>query len=434
MDHSSRLTLYRRHTRECPNQKPTYCTCYACVPSPQALRDNPPDNCDCPISCSGYLEHEPERIRHLSLSPHGDTKWDTAHEYARTLVATGTRSVQRKPGATTVKHGVDEYLRHCARDSSPVGRGTLAEYEVFFTERLVPWCSANHKILLTDLEDTATLRNFSMSLKNSFNGKALGHGTRKKFITRLRTFFAFCIESEWIRRNTAKQLGKGVAAATEEDDDGDGAKVGLELFEYERVLAALATYPDNVDTKRLRAIVELMRWCGLRISDAEKFSRSELVRNSTDTGWNASFIQWKLRKYRERARCIVAVPDHVAEMLLALPFMTEEGARKFWFRPEGIRNPIHYWSERMAKLFADAQAVKAFTHHTTPHTLRHTFAIQSLDIGVDIRGVSKMLGHFSLATTINHYAHDTASSKRDREETSREAFLKMRAKIDAIRS
>jgi integrase len=130
----------------------------------------------------------------------------------------------------------------------------------------------------------------------------------------------------------------------------------------------------------------------------------------------------------------VAVPDHIAEMLLALPFMTEQGAKKFWFRPAGILNPIHYWSERMEKLFTHAQAAQAFTHHTTPHTLRHTFAIQNLDAGVDIRAVSKMLGHFSLATTINHYSHDTATSKRDREETSREAFLKMRAKIDGMRA
>ena len=172
--------------------------------------------------------------------------WKTAHEYAATLVAAGSRSVQRKPGEKTVKFAVDEYLRFCDADGSNVGKATLAEYEVFFKERLVPWSTQNQEILLTDLEDLHTIRQFSMSWKNLKNGEPLGRNTRKKLIQQFRSFFAFCIDSKWIHTNEAKKLGKGTAAA-EEDEEEDGAKVGLELSEYEQVLAALDSYPDNTD-------------------------------------------------------------------------------------------------------------------------------------------------------------------------------------------
>ena len=51
------------------------------------------------------------------------------------------------------------------------------------------------------------------------------------------------------------------------------------------------------------------------------------------------------------------------------------------------------------------------------HDLRHTFATQALQNGVDIKTVSGMLGHFSTGFTLDTYAHVTTSAKREAAKT-----------------
>ena len=39
------------------------------------------------------------------------------------------------------------------------------------------------------------------------------------------------------------------------------------------------------------------------------------------------------------------------------------------------------------------------------HTLRHTFATRMMELGVDVKTVSALLGHSSAKTTLDLYAH-----------------------------
>lgn len=47
------------------------------------------------------------------------------------------------------------------------------------------------------------------------------------------------------------------------------------------------------------------------------------------------------------------------------------------------------------------------------HTLRHTFATNCINIGIDIKTVSEMLGHSSVNITLNRYVHPSLDYKKE---------------------
>lgn len=46
------------------------------------------------------------------------------------------------------------------------------------------------------------------------------------------------------------------------------------------------------------------------------------------------------------------------------------------------------------------------------HTLRHSFATRLLELGVDVKTVSALLGHGSVKTTLDFYAHSLIDQQR----------------------
>ncbi len=46
------------------------------------------------------------------------------------------------------------------------------------------------------------------------------------------------------------------------------------------------------------------------------------------------------------------------------------------------------------------------------HALRHTFATRCIEVGVDIKTLSELLGHSSVTITLNTYVHSSMELKR----------------------
>ena len=65
---------------------------------------------------------------------------------------------------------------------------------------------------------------------------------------------------------------------------------------------------------------------------------------------------------------------------------------------------------------------------------RHTFAIQHINVGTDVKLISKWLGHESRALTREYYGNWIKTMQIIAEDVSRDANAKMMAKVDAPRN
>ncbi len=67
------------------------------------------------------------------------------------------------------------------------------------------------------------------------------------------------------------------------------------------------------------------------------------------------------------------------------------------------RMMTEYYSELLKKLKIE---------HRGYHTLRHTFATNCINIGMDAKSLSEILGHSNVTITLERYVHSSEKHKR----------------------
>ena len=72
----------------------------------------------------------------------------------------------------------------------------------------------------------------------------------------------------------------------------------------------------------------------------------------------------------------------------------------------------HYSQPTIWKEFQDILAAAGLEHHRV-HDLRHTFAVNSLRAGDDIKTLQENMGHYSAAFTLDRYGHVTETMRRE---------------------
>jgi len=120
----------------------------------------------------------------------------------------------------------------------------------------------------------------------------------------------------------------------------------------------------------------------------------------------------------KRSRRTISLPRFVVERLRRHRL---EQAQWFWANSLGRTNGETLVFERAGEPWVPNTFGTAFAHtltdagvpHVRLHDLRHTFASMALDAGVDLKTVSNALGHSTISTTADIYAHVTDSLMRD---------------------
>ena len=136
---------------------------------------------------------------------------------------------------------------------------------------------------------------------------------------------------------------------------------------------------------RLRGLVLLLRYSGMRISDAVQM---------TDDRINGNRLFLYMQKTGEPVNAVL--PDFVLKALQMTPRVTQ--GHFFWSGHGKLDSIVRSWQARLRRLFELAEVPNGH-----PHRLRDTFAVELLLAGVPIERVSVLLGHTSVRITERHY-------------------------------
>jgi integrase len=205
----------------------------------------------------------------------------------------------------------------------------------------------------------------------------------KKF-ERLRSFFRFVQSCGWIKVNPCEQVKPPRVDQT--------PTLPFTDEEYQQILAACDQLPDNYrrlggpNAKRMKALVLLLRYSGLRIGDAVMLERVR-IKNG------------RLFLYTQKTGTPVhlPLPAFVVEALEACPNKNPEYF--FWTGDSTLHTVTNKWRQRFSKLLDLAKIKDGHFHR-----FRDSFAVDLLCKGVPIDQVSILLGHSSVRITEKHYA------------------------------
>lgn len=251
-----------------------------------------------------------------------------------------------------------------------------AKYRILLDGKLLPWARAHRYTMLSDMT-LDRLAAFRQSWPYAPRTKALAQ-------SRLRAFFEWCKRREYVARNPAEELERirvDVAPTMPFSPSEMTA-----ILNAARTLAKVGRYGPT-SYARLPALVLVMRWTGLRISDAATLPWSAVVGN-------------KVFVYTQKTGVpvYVPVPPIVTEALNALPRTTDD-THIFWTGRGKPRSAATIWDRMLRRAFREAKLPDAHSHR-----FRDTFAVGLLLTGVELADVSVLLGHKSIRVTQAHYS------------------------------
>ena len=233
-------------------------------------------------------------------------------------------------------------------------------------------------------------------------GKLLKKGTQNYYLIALRAFLGYFVAKDILSLPPDK-------ISLPKPDKSQKAVKFLTLDQISKLLASVEP-KDNIGI-RDRAILETFFSTGLRIAELvslnlEQFSnlkkKTDLELGIIGKGGKPRTVYFSDRSLNYIKKYIEVRDANPNAGTKALFINFRDGEQKdARLTPRSI--------ERLVKKYALLSGVPIFT---TPHTLRHSYATDLLNQGVDLRSIQEFLGHSNIATT-QIYTHVTNKRLRD---------------------
>jgi integrase/recombinase XerD len=360
------LTLYRRHLKRCSKADDRYWK-----------------RCSCPMWVEGTVKNT-----YIRRSLH-TASWERAQGLAQEIESADDPKAPppKNEAPVALEKAVKEYLADAkARD---LAESTLSKLTTIFEKQFLTWAKAEGYTLLREM-DLRAVQSFRTTWKD-------GGLAKKKKQERMTGFFWFCIRAGWITTTPTLNL-KRITVRQKPTDY-------FPRDEYARIIEATYQLDEGMDRaydiekrgQRLRALVGLLRWGGLRIRDAVTLEKVRLLEND----------DLFLYQAKTGVPVYVPLPHTVAEDLRNVPLGPKPNPRYFFWSGNGEpKSAVADWQRSLRRLFEVAALKNAdeTPKRCFPHMFRDTFAVENLLAGVPIDQVSLLLGHKSVKITEKHYA------------------------------
>jgi len=340
------LELYRRHTPDCRYTEKRH------------------TKCNCPIWCQGVLCGEPVRE---SL---GTRDWQRALKL---------RDARENPDAPRVKPIADA-ITAFESEIAKLESSTQRKYKNVL-RKLREHCKSAG---LVDMDELTVEH-----LDSYRAGRSLSPITATKELQTLRQFLSFCVERDWIRKNPAKQIKAPRNIKPAE-------VVPYEAAEVVKIIAACDEIGRGAyERLRARAMVLLLRYTALRVSDVATLAR-DAIRDG----------QILVRTLKTGQPVFLPIPQELENALAILPNPRGAGnaPRYFFWNGSTSRRAVVGIAERtLAAVFEKSKVPNAHAHR-----FRHTLATDLLATGATEQDVADILGN-SPAIVRKHYAKWSAA-------------------------
>ena len=322
------LRIYRRHRKSCAHRG-----------------DGKYRRCRCPIWIDGFLGDQDIR-KSLRVAD-----WQKAETMRGDLAAAGVPEVESGE-PISIEAAEREFLAVC--ESRKLKKSSIDRYRILFRE--LGRFAAQEGFRFLKQIDTPTLNRFRATWKGR-NGQASSGLTDLKKLQRLRSFFRFALDHGRIQRNPTAMLRD--------------PKIRLSPtlpFSQEEMFRILEAAAKKITTakpvaknkaRRLRALILLLRYSGLRISDA--------IGCAADNLQNGKLFRYT-QKTGQHVYC--PLPPFVVAELESVPRVSD----RYWFWTGGgtVESARKKWSKALADLFADAQVERRSRPPLPRHDGRRT--------------------------------------------------------------
>jgi integrase/recombinase XerD len=348
------LTLYRRHKRTCPNFG-------------KARRETQ-KKCNCKFWVDGVLAGREVR---LSLGTRDSKKANQkVHEWE------SKEMVIERGAAVTLADAWASILVDL--EARKLSDQTVRKYKLL--EHQMKAYGEERGLTMLAQFDLDVLSKFRATWKD-------GPRTAGKKLERLRAFFRFAHDRQWVESNPAAKikLPKAPICPTMPLT----SEQWLDLLTACDKFLATAPVEGRLNAWRLKSLLVLIRYSGMRVSDAVTLTTDRLDGK-------------RLFLYTQKTGVPVytVLPDSVLRVLEATPRVTD--TRYFWSGQGKRQTAVGDWQAKIKKVF-DLAGISKGLGNAVSHRLRDTFAVELLLAGVPIERVSVLLGHQSVRVTEKHY-------------------------------